>query len=772
MIEVEVVGTGIKTVKGAQSADRLKERELGSDVPELTRGIALSGGGIRSASFAVGVVQALLIHLRRKGHSALGERYQYLSTVSGGGYFGATLTWLQQIGLNLDEELDSVTGGHRTRTNRNWLDYVRQHGNYLQPNSVSTLSLISVVLRNVLVSLFVYFLLAVALFSFANSSEWLQELNVGEPVAFWTIPGFFVLAVFSYLLFVLAYPIATYIGSFQPFFRSNPTKSGMQPVLGSIWILSLIWIGHQAFGDLPDYGLSRLRPNGIDADFLITAAYFLVLLISLISLVRALWADHNGQTIPSSNYRNRLVLQRHAGKLLGFILLTGTVTLIPSVYRYIDGLIEAATASGVASVLGVVGAIYQFAIGRDSSTSSGMLAKLRILVTAAILIFGLLLGAYTVALRFEPFLESYLLVLSATLLVFGFLVNTNYFGISRMYRDRLMETFLPDTESIKDGQWYRAEMADTSPISGMAAIRPYHLVNTNVVLVDSSQDYYKGRGGDSFVIAPDRSGSDATGYVDTKLWLKNRMNLPTAIAISGAAINPNTGVGGSGITRNRLVSFLLSLLQLRIGYWAPNVKFIKSSTKARSAPTKRLISRLLRPNYWVPGLFQGLFGRGLHEEASWIELTDGGHFDNTGVYELIRRELGLIVMTLASADPNYYRTDLANLIRKVRVDFGAHILFNPIDLERTIPKNSSNRPNRGYLVGDIEYASGTKGRIVAIMATPIEELTPEVVSYLRSHPDFPNESTGDQFYDEEQFEAYRELGFLIASDAIKNSDVL
>ena len=56
-------------------------------------------------------------------------------------------------------------------------------------------------------------------------------------------------------------------------------------------------------------------------------------------------------------------------------------------------------------------------------------------------------------------------------------------------------------------------------------------------------------------------------------------------------------------------------------------------------------------------------------------LTDGGHFENLGAYELIRRRLRLIVIIDAGGDPDYVFSDLANLIRKARLDFGAEIRF-------------------------------------------------------------------------------------------------
>src|SRR5690606_8935342 len=85
----------------------------------------------------------------------------------------------------------------------------------------------------------------------------------------------------------------------------------------------------------------------------------------------------------------------------------------------------------------------------------------------------------------------------------------------------------------------------------------YPLVNTNVVLVDSESDTWRNRGGGSFLLSPLYCGSDATGWVPTGCFADKELTAATAMATSGAAANPNTGPGGQGITRNRLVSFLM-----------------------------------------------------------------------------------------------------------------------------------------------------------------------------------------------------------------------
>src|SRR5690606_29221647 len=151
-------------------------------------------------------------------------------------------------------------------------------------------------------------------------------------------------------------------------------------------------------------------------------------------------------------------------------------------------------------------------------------------------------------------------------------------------------------------------------------------VNTNVVLVDSESDTWRNRGGDSFLLSPLYCGSDATGWVPTGCFADKELTAATVMATSGAAANPNTGPGGQGITRNRLVSFLMFFLQVRLGVWVSNpyLQSVPERTggrelrRIRASLRRRLIGQ--RPNLLYPGIVSGLFGRRLKETTHFVEL--------------------------------------------------------------------------------------------------------------------------------------------------------
>jgi hypothetical protein len=201
---------------------------------------------------------------------------------------------------------------------------------------------------------------------------------------------------------------------------------------------------------------------------------------------------------------------------------------------------------------------------------------------------------------------------------------------------------------------------------------------------------------------------------------------------------------------------------VRLGYWIRN---------PRASRVPRAWHKWFPPNLLAPGIRQGLFGSGTTEDAFFVELTDGGHFDNTGLYELVRRRVKIVVLSQGSQDLTYAMEDLANAIQRVRVDFGVHIRFNseqcPLGAIR--PAELGAAVKRGWAVGTIRYP-GTRqpGILLYLQAAPIEGMNADTVSYWRRHVDFPNQTTADQFFDEEQLEAYRELGMAVTQAAIRD----
>jgi hypothetical protein len=224
------------------------------------------------------------------------------------------------------------------------------------------------------------------------------------------------------------------------------------------------------------------------------------------------------------------------------------------------------------------------------------------------------------------------------------------------------------------------------------------------------------------------------------------------------------------VTRQPLLSVLMGLLNLRLGYWCSN----PDPNSQPSSFLSSLFARRSTPNMLSPGLFESLGRANLNEHEPYVLLTDGGHFENLGLYELVRRRLKLIVLCDASADADFKFVDLANAIEKVRADFGAIIHLSSDDLGDLVPRKRSSADaampaaQRGYVFAPITYArredrsygcEADRGILIYLKATYFRQLYADLHGYRRAHADFPDQSTGDQYFDEKQFESYRELGF-------------
>jgi len=216
---------------------------------------------------------------------------------------------------------------------------------------------------------------------------------------------------------------------------------------------------------------------------------------------------------------------------------------------------------------------------------------------------------------------------------------------------------------------------------------------------------------------------------------KGETRLATAMAISGAALSPEMGRLGSPIT-----TFILTLLNIRLNRWMPN-----------PAPSRMAGVRPFWPYYFV----KELFNKGT-ETDRLLNLSDGGHYENLGVYELIKRRCAIIIASDAGADPDFQFVDLANLLRKVRINMGVEIKINLKNMRLDKKKNVKTH----FSVGTIKYPDKTEGVFIYIKASMTGGEPEDLLSYRRENPTFPDESTSDQFFDEAQFESYRELGYL------------
>ena len=217
-------------------------------------------------------------------------------------------------------------------------------------------------------------------------------------------------------------------------------------------------------------------------------------------------------------------------------------------------------------------------------------------------------------------------------------------------------------------------------------------------------------------------------------------DLRFSAALTASAAAFNSQMGRISIDLGPSVMFLMSALNLRLGLWVPH-------------PSNRY-----RGDYLFPGRFFlcELLGRS-RTDKKHLHLSDGDHFENFGLYELIRRHCRYIIVSDCGADPEVAFDDLANVLRRVREDFGVEI---ELDVSPLRP-GDDGLARQHAVVGTIHYNSlkgMDKGTILFFKPALTGDEPADVLQYRTRNRAFPHESTGDQFYDEAQWESYRRLG--------------
>jgi hypothetical protein len=272
-------------------------------------------------------------------------------------------------------------------------------------------------------------------------------------------------------------------------------------------------------------------------------------------------------------------------------------------------------------------------------------------------------------------------------------------------------------------------------------------------------------------------GSVATGYAPMEEFEPEAgdLDLATAMAISGAAVSSNMGSHSV-----RPLTPTLAILNIRLGYWMKNPAFW--------APPGVVSSRKqIYPRMWIPKHRSSLFlwseisGR-LYENADEVYLTDGGHIENLGVYELLRRRCRFIIAIDVEPDLTMRFPALVRLERFARIDLGIRITL-PWEAIRkttlalmavaagtTLPNPPSPQLGPHAAIGTIDYGGGETGYLLYLKASLTGDENDYIRDYARRYSRFPHESTGDQFFSEEQFEVYRALGFHMMHGVLCGSD--
>ncbi|MBZ5531317.1 MAG: hypothetical protein LAO20_07795 [Acidobacteriia bacterium] len=158
------------------------------------------------------------------------------------------------------------------------------------------------------------------------------------------------------------------------------------------------------------------------------------------------------------------------------------------------------------------------------------------------------------------------------------------------------------------------------------------------------------------------------------------------------------------------------------------------------------------------------------DQHRWVYVSDGGHFENLGLYEMVMRRCKRIIVVDGSADPGFNLDDLGGAMRKIQIDLGIPIEFRPLASFKPRPDKS----DRHWFLGKVQYSAvdGTAvedGQLIYIKASLTGDEPEDVTQYAKTHSDFPHESTANQFFDESQFQGYVRLGEHVVERMVKDT---
>ena len=880
----EVIDAELTRIERRRAATSAPSRP---ESPQAAIGLALSGGGIRSATLSLGVLQSLA----RRG---LLEKIDYLSTVSGGGYMGcyfaslfvpprlrnpsaqhagsipgsappgkpldgaarhgasplagefdaqARIAWQTLAGpeersgsdgsLMRDPESSGWTGAKS-------LTWLRDNGRYLAPKGAGDfIYAIALQIRNwVAIQYVIAIALLAPLLVFAAVRAWLilaspawrdiEEHFLPGPssLVYWS-PGWAIAAAQA-VVSVIPAGLAYWLVDSQ---NRNRERLSWIPLIHQALILALaaLALRFDVLDDLPPVRT-------------LVIVYFAIGAIAVLLFFAALAAERAitpaGSPVDLKSLRTRLTRWLKATFQLflfsaGFALIA---SLGQTVYAYLSTGAGLSFVFGSSSLAGVLVVVGRYALrfinngkspGRHAALSTDAIAGI-----AAVLLFavigtlwallaqtGLWLGqpplAAPVDLQPDGSRQWVATALSevgvipewttlfALVAVFLFVTTGRFLNflnastLQLLYAARITRAYLGASNPQRFADPAKQDV--TNPLPGDAIplavyyhpdiAAPLHLINVTVnqtrpqrgKLVQRDRkgvNMAVGPGftsvGASFFARNDGDGSHTALAPGRPQQMSEKLDVGDWCGISGAAFST-----GMGMKSSLGLSLLAGLANLRLGYWW-------NAYKPRLPDPGRFFAAY---RYLWSELMADFRGRA---RPYWF-LTDGGHFDNTAVYELVRRRVGLIVLCDNGCDPDYRFEDLGNLSRLVRTDFGAVMEEVPLHEERVagvlgqhaapyaLPGEFRHKAGRRAMTSQcaLLYTITYPRRATAAAATAPDRslllvLKPRLVdnapldvrNYGWTHPDFPQQSTSEQFFDDAQWESYRQLGERIADLAL------
>ncbi len=823
--------------------------------------LAFSGGGIRSATFNLGILQKL-------AEGGLLEKFDYLSTVSGGGYTGSWLaSWIFRAGSmsKVTDRLNPEKSAEPLAEEVRPIRWLRMFSNYLSPNasimSADAWTMGISWIRNTIINQVILLMLLCAalagikcIFNIWDMLNGQSHISDGK-VLYWSMLIFFPAAVmagwgmYAYspadtrrstfcrekskklasLLLLWGILSAFLVSSWL--YAEKMNKLSVYQRAGILWPASLI--GFTALLIVAGFGRYDKCAAQIDNKF---ETYFFIIFSSLIAALSGLfllaysWEIFDYIKCIVSTHSNLpaevgfvigpplilevisiIVVIRMAfigrifpderrewwGRMgalvhrfmLTWILVSAAVLLLHYSYPFI---ISHISWGGIYTLVGgwsaIIGYAVKLAFNPETSGDKqvkGSLSFAELFVRFAPYVFGLgflVLGShilYHITTGEKNMLNGNKMLINAAIAVLlggvtlfvSWRIGVNEFSLHLLYRNRLVRAYLGATRGRTERERTFNSFTGFDKLDDIKMVNlvvkgkddkggysgPYPIINTALNATDVTDLDRQDRKAESFIFTPKYCGFDFSrtravsrsikkvydyGYRPTGEFSgPHGPDLGTAMAISGAAVSPNMGYHSSPAT-----AFLLTIFNVRLGWWIGNPR------KAHWEQSD--------PEFGIAYLISDLIGKS-DASSDFVYLSDGGHFDDMGIYELIRRRCKYILLCDAEEDAESTCEGLANAIRRCRIDFGVQI---DIDLKPITNKNSKTGFSKQHKVkGAIWYPGDPENAPSGILAYVKTSLTGDeavdVREYFMDNPSFPQQSTDYHFFDESQFESYRKLGY-------------
>jgi len=773
--------------------DVIKERK-----GEPAQAICLSGGGVRSACVAMGATQvfseAKPVNPKEPDPPSpaaprrLIDTVDYIISVSGGGYTaGARLLATQppdiaSVSKPADKAPERPLLSERFEQGSAEFDHFRRGSSYIADSAAELVDALAVVLKNLIASLGMLF----------------------------TVPAILGWA-FGYLLAVPYFSFATLVpvtaeGANQ--INHNSKCAGAVPALAdhhaSWWAVGVFAILAVLFTMLA-IGVEWLSANsgGEDARLWLlkvargTAVFAVLVLVAVAGLPALMWLCSMVSPNPAS-----------AGKILsGVVGLNYVAAIVTMLMKKRDALPlkDAATPSWwkrllPPAVLQLILVLATFALLA--------LAWLAVLGSFAVDIFQRVApytcrGAIPILPGFGWLTEFVLLGLAVLFLGFA---DVTSLSLHPFYRRRLARTFAVRRVKAPSCGWqaerYPANEWTWLPEYGQAPRKGPKFIFATAATLSGEATPAPGLNAVSYVLSADHIGGPDLGWLKTQQLfdvapprIRRDITVEASVAVSGAAFASAMGRMDKGYQK------LLAVSGARLGTWLPNPKLVGNLVCAQKGdcadpegenrPWPTSLPTIRGAGYF----YRELFGFN-YDDARLVQLTDGGHYENLGLVEALRRRCRLVFCIDAGGDAPPLLSTLSDAMRLAEYELGVTIELNeqgPYSVNNIAPGSGrpfpeghalarlNDRITKGTVTfGRIKYplAAGltepqnARGVLIFAKAVLWEGCPEWLLTYAAQSDVFPHDPTSDQWFNEAQFAAYTSLGTIMGKHAVECAKAL